>query len=109
MKKTITSIYGPIHEYRSNIVHTLLFGSLFLAVFYAFNIYSIVSHTVAIEKIESRVTTLQSSVQKLEAQYISLSNKITPEMINHFGLHESKVSAYIERTHVLGFAQGGVR
>jgi hypothetical protein len=105
MTKVITRTYSLTKEYQSLLIGTLFIGCIVSAVLYAFNIYSIVTKTVAVGKIEAQTASVEKTVQVLDTQYILLSNKITPEMAKSYGLHEGVVSAYIPRTTSLGRAQ----
>jgi hypothetical protein len=105
MTKAITKTYSFTKEYSAVMTQIVMAGAIFMAILYAINVYSIVSRTVAMKDIESKAAKLQSSVQDLDAQYISLTNKITPDMARHYGLEESQVTAYIPRTPSLGSAQ----
>lgn len=104
MTKTIAKTYSAAREYKAHLATVLFVGCLIMAAIYALNTYSIISKTVAAQKIEAQTAALQSSVQNLDAQYITLSNKITPDIAKDYGLRQSAVSAYIPRTRSLGSA-----
>jgi hypothetical protein len=102
MTKIIAKTYSLADDNRAMITKTLLAGCLVMAFLYAFNMYSVITKTVAAQVIEKQMVTLASSVQKLDAHYITLSNKITREMASDYGLMQGQVSAYISRTKSVG-------
>lgn len=75
----------------------ILSACLLTAFVYAFNIYSVISHTVALEHVKSQVTAVTSSVSSLDAKYLELSSALTPDTLSDYGLSQGKVSAYIQR------------
>ena len=77
-----------------------------MALLYALNMYSIISETVAMQKIEVQTMALEGSMDKLDAQYMAISNKITPDIAKEYGLEQGNVSTYIPRTRSIGSANG---
>ncbi len=86
------------------VTQVLLTGCLVMALLYAYNMYLVITRTVAAQNAEKQTTTLADSVQGLDTQYIALSNKINPDMAKDFGLHEGNVAVYISRTGSVGAA-----
>ena len=104
MTKAIAKTYNITRDYGAYMTKALIAGCLIMAFLYALNTYSMISRTVAAQKVESQTATLQNSVEQLDAEYITLSNKITPDIEDQYGLEQSDVSAYIQRTRSLGSA-----
>ena len=102
MTKAIAHTYSITREYQAFLTYTLVGFCLLSALIYGINLYSVITHTVALQKIEKQIATVLSSVQILDAKYISLSSGITKEMAKNYGLRETGVSAYINRTVSLG-------
>ncbi len=102
MTKAITYTYSAAQEYRKYIAYAFICASMVMAIIYGFNIYSVISRTIATERLEARTASLQGTVQELDARYISLSDKVTPDAAKSFGLHETAVTAYIPKTPSLG-------
>lgn len=98
MTKVITQTYSIAREYQALLTYTLIGFCFLLALVYGMNLYSVITHTVALQKIEKRIATIEQSVQILDAKYISLSSGITKEMAKNYGLRETGVSVYINRT-----------
>ncbi|MEK7501489.1 MAG: hypothetical protein AAB629_01035 [Patescibacteria group bacterium] len=91
-------------EYQVFLTYTLIGFCLLSALVYGINLYSVITHTVALQKAEKQIIGIESSVQSLDAKYISLSSKITREMAKDYGLRETEVSVYINRDILLGSA-----
>lgn len=108
MTKTISVAYATIHDYRTYITTGLLGASIALVIAYAASVYAVISHTVAIQKIQAAAVALGSTVDNLDSQYLQLSSSVTPESLSTYGFTQGKVSAYISRTPSLGsVARGG--
>jgi len=69
---------------------------------YVFNIYTVISRSVALQHVEASIAEVSETIQKLDSQYIGLSNRITPELVRARGMSEGKVASYISRTSSLG-------
>lgn len=67
------------------------------AVFYAINLYNLVSHTVAMQQTERRTVLLSSALSSLDAEYLKLTAAITPDTLAEHGLVPGQVSLYITR------------
>ncbi len=67
------------------------------AVFYAINLYSLISHTVAMQQTEGRAVLLASALSSLDAEYLKLTSAITPDALAEHGLVPGQVSLYITR------------
>lgn len=100
--KAVTITYTQINEYRSYITYALFAICAILASLYTFNIYKMVSYSVALQRVEVESLKLATAVQKLDTQYIELSNKVTPDLVRSYGMSEGKVANYISRTASLG-------
>lgn len=111
MKKAITTTAGELHAYRAMITLAILAASPLCAVFYAFNLYSMISRTVALRHAESAITAASTDVGRLDAEYLKLAASVTPDLLASHGLAEGKVSLYITRTAATAslpaLAQGG--
>ncbi|MCX6718790.1 MAG: hypothetical protein NTZ38_00175 [Candidatus Taylorbacteria bacterium] len=104
MTKAIAYTYTVAQEYRRYITQAFIYASLIMALIYGINVYLVISRAVATEGVNRETASLQSSVQELDARYISLSNQITPDAAASFGLHEAVVTAYIQKAPLLGRA-----
>lgn len=102
MTKAITQTYTVVHDYRRQITQALLLTCMVMALAYAINLYRVISHSLALQSITREQASLDSSIQALDSQYTSLSNKITPDMLHTYGFDQGKVSAFISRTASLG-------
>lgn len=91
-------------ENRQKITYALMAVCALLLVFYGLNIYATISRTVALEKVSTETKVVEDSLRTLDAQYIALSGKITPEMAKSYGLKEVPVYAFINRSATLGVA-----
>ena len=102
MTKIIAQTYTYTNGYRAYITYALIGMSILLASIYAMNVYAVVSRTVAIRHVSLQSASLSSAVQELDARYLGLSGKITPDAVRLHGMRQGEVSAYISRTPSLG-------
>lgn len=102
MTKVIAITYTKAREYQAFLNYSLIGFCLLSALIYGMNLYSVITHTVALQKVEKQIATVENSVQTLDAKYIQLSSQVTKEMAKNYGLHEAPVSAYINRNVSLG-------
>ena len=102
MTKAIAQTYGTAREYRLQIMYAVLAVCALLVIAYAVNVYSVISHTVALQKVQAETSALTSDTEKLDSQYLGLSRTVTPDNLRKYGLQEGQVSAYISRTASLG-------
>ena len=102
MTKAITQTYTIAHEYRRQITTALLATCMVFALVYAMNLYRVISHTIALQQVNLQANALDASIQHLDAQYIGISSKITPDNIHSYGFNKGQVSAFISRTASLG-------
>lgn len=109
MTQILTKTYSLAEENRITITKTLLLGSILMILMYAYNMYAVITKTVASQNLDKQVAQLEGSVQKLDSEYINLSNKITPEMAKEYGLEQPAVSAYISRTKSVGLNSAASR
>lgn len=100
--------------YIANITTAVFAGILVTTLFYATNLYSLVSRTVAVKQVEKETATLSSSLSTLDAEYLRLSSAITPDAMTKHGLSQAQVSVYITRpaatasaASVINLARGG--
>lgn len=107
MTTAIAITYKFAHDYRRQITCVLVIACAAFAYIYAMNIYAVVSHTVALEKVEKQTASLAGAVEKLDSQYLELSSKVTPDNLKAYGFTQGKVSTYIPRTSSLGVALRG--
>jgi len=102
MTKVIAKTYSATREHQAFLNSALIGFCLISAMVYGAYLYSMINHTVAIQKTEKEISGVQSLVQNLDAKYIALSSNVTAEMAKNFGLHEAPVSLYVNRTASLG-------
>lgn len=98
MKQAAVSTINHMNTYRAFITMACMVACAICAVVYMVNLYSLVSRTVAIGSLEKKIVTLTSSLADLDAEYLRLSNTVTPENIHTYGLTTGRVSFYITRT-----------
>ncbi|MDE2037927.1 MAG: hypothetical protein KGI69_01725 [Patescibacteria group bacterium] len=95
MTKTIARTYDTAFENRSRITAILLSACLFMALFYAYDVYSVVSKTVALEKVSRQTTAVSGAISALDGSYIALLGSVTPDALGAYGLEAGQVAAYI--------------
>jgi protein involved in ribonucleotide reduction len=102
MTKAIAQTYDLARAYRANISYLLLVGCAMLLCFYAFNVYSLVRHTVALQNVNHDIASISGDLSELNTQYLTLTDSITPESMQKFGMVPAQVSEYISRNSSLG-------
>jgi hypothetical protein len=107
MTKAIAQTYSVAHEYRVQITTALMATCLLLAVLYAANVFMVISRTMALQKTETQISALGSTVSKLDAQYLDLSGKITPSALASHGFIQGQAESYIHKTASIGQATLG--
>jgi hypothetical protein len=98
MKQAIATTAENVHAHRAAITVALLIGCAICALFYAVNLYSLISRTVAIRQAEGSAASLSSAISALDATYLKLTSAITPDTVSAHGLSVGQVSAYIKRS-----------
>lgn len=98
MTKALAQTYTIAHTYRRSITSALLMACILCALFYAVNLYRVISHTIALQQISRETKTLNTSVQSLDAQYLGIAKTITTDTIRARGYDQVPVSAFISRT-----------
>lgn len=107
MTKAIVHTYNMVTEHGLKLTYALLTVCAILMAVYVYNIFKVISNSVALEKVQKEMMALNSKVDSLDSQYLELSSAITPDNLNHYGLQQVKVSSYISRSASLGIATGG--
>lgn len=102
MTKIIAQTYSITREHQIFITYSVIGLCLLFALAYGVNLYLVITRTVALQKVEKQITSIEASVRNLDSEYISLSSKITKEMAKSYGFREIEVSAYINRNISLG-------
>lgn len=102
MTKTLAQTYSIAQEYQRQIIAAALIACVFMLALYALNVYSVISHTVALESVQKQTATLSTSVDALDSQYLALTSKADPDKLADYGFRQGQVSAYISRTASLG-------
>jgi len=97
MTKTIAQTYSLVHEYRMKISLAFAAVSAVMALLYIMNVYAVISRTVAIQKVNAEIVSTESAVESLDAQYLRLSSKITPDSLDAYGMSQGRVSEYISK------------
>ena len=105
MKRVLVQTAENVHAYRMNITLALLAASVLCAAFYAMNLYSLVSRTVALRHVESQLTTVSGDISDLDSKYLTLTSAITPDTLAAHGFAAGKVAVYITRTETTASAQ----
>lgn len=102
MTRAIAQTYNAANDYRAHITASLLGLCAFMALLYGVNIYGTVSGTIALQKTQTQIAALSSTVGGLDSQYMSISQVTTPDSLGKYGLSQGKVSAYISSPASLG-------
>ncbi len=102
MTKALAHTYIIAHEYHRQILGALVAVCGFLLVLYAMNVYSVISHTVALESIQKQTTALATAIDGLDSKYLDLSSKASPDTLKEYGFTQGQISAFISRTTSLG-------
>ena len=102
MNKIIARTDNHTNEFRAHITYALFGMCAVLMIAYVFNMYTVISHSVALQQAETDIAKVSETIVKLDTQYIGLSNRITPELVRARGMSEGKVASYISRTTSLG-------
>ena len=102
MTKAIAKTYETINEHRLHLTLLFVAACVAMASICAFNVYKVISRTVATQSVRSEIVALQNSVDSLDSEYLSLSSKITPDSAAAYGMTQGQVSQYIVRTVSLG-------
>ena len=107
MTKAIVQTYDVISDNVMRISFTLFVACFFFAILYVVNVFSVISKTVALQSVEAKISALGSDVDSLDAQYLALSGKITPDNLNAHGMSQGNVSEYIAKADAshLGIAK----
>ncbi len=98
MTKALTLTYSAAQEYRTQIMYALVVTSVMLIGMYAFNVYRLISNTVALQQINSQTASLSSSVDQLDSAYLAASSVITPDHVAKYGMTQGSVTAYIPKS-----------
>lgn len=98
MKQAIAQTAGNIHAYRARITIAVIGACALAAAFYGYNLYSLISNTVAIKQVQSQSAAASSAISDLNARYLKVSGTITPDVIAKYGFKPGLVSVYITRT-----------
>ena len=102
MTKVLAQTYRIAETHQRHITLALLAACAFSVLIYALNVYRVISHTVALEAIQKQTTTISSSVDALDTEYLGLSSKASPDTLKDYGFEQGQVSAFISRTTSLG-------
>lgn len=102
MTKVIAKTYDVTNSHKTQIIYALIAVCGILIVTYFVNIYSVISRSVAIEKVQSQMVESSAIVRELDQKYLELSSKITPDSLKQYGLREGREAAFISRTASLG-------
>lgn len=104
MTRAIAHTYNLAAEYRLHITYALFAACAALVLAYGINVYSLISHTIAIQKVQGELLSSNNSLRDLDSKYIALSGTITPNTLRSYGFEPAQVSEFISRTTVLGSA-----
>ncbi len=97
MSKTISLSYSLAKEYRQYLSALLMAASMVMILIYTFNIYTIISHTVAMKRVQQQTVQIGTSVQELDGKYLEIAGNITPDILEAHGFAQAEVSEYISR------------
>ncbi|MEI6304817.1 MAG: hypothetical protein WCP09_02240 [Candidatus Taylorbacteria bacterium] len=108
MTKAIVDTIKVTNNYRTQMTYVLIGGCFLMIAIYVFNVFRVISSTVALQKVQNQTASLESNVENLDAKYLQLSSEITPDTLADHGFVAGKVSDYISRNVSLGsVATGG--
>ena len=107
MTKAIAQTYTIAHMYRRTITSALIMACVVSALFYAANLYRAISHTIALQRIAQETKALNASVQDLDAQYLTISKSITPDLIRSYGYGQASVKSFVSRASLGKVALAG--
>lgn len=102
MTKAIAQTYTTVHDNSIFIMRLLCAGCILAAAWYGINIYGAISRTIAAEHVSAQADALSNSIDQLDAQYLNLSDSISPATLSSFGMSSGAVTAYIPRGASLG-------
>jgi len=98
MTKAIAQTYNVVNENILKITYACLAACLFFVILYVANVFSVISKTVSLQSVQLQIATLNSNVNGLDSQYLSLSGVITPDNLSAYGMTQGKVTEYIPRS-----------
>lgn len=109
MTKAITQTYTIVNQNAKYISYAFLAGCLIMVSVYVFSLFSVISNTVAIQKIQSKMATLSTNVDELDSEYLNLTGNISPDILSKYGLKTGVVTKYISKAQFdnLGLAANG--
>ena len=108
MTKAIVDTIKVTHSYRTQMTYVLIAGCFLMIAVYVFNVFRVISSTVALQNVQNQTAALESNVENLDTKYLELSSQITPDTLVTHGFSAGKVSNYISRNVSLGsVATGG--
>jgi hypothetical protein len=101
MTRALAITYSVAREHHIRITLAFLAGCALLVMLYALYVYQVISHTVALQKAEMSMTALSTKVDSLDAKYLELSSKLTPDALASYGMTPGQVSQYISKSNSL--------
>ena len=102
MTKAIAHTLHTAHNYRLHISYFLIGVCAFLIALYCVNVYSIVSKTAELNTVKTQTLAKESSLKGLDAEYLKISSNIKADTLGRLGMTQGKVTAFINRSTVLG-------
>ncbi len=106
MTKTIAQTYTIVNQNVKLLSYAFLAGCLIMACVYVSSLFQVISNTVGVQHIESKMAVLSSNVDQLDSQYLNISGNLGPDTLQKYGLELGKVSFYISKAQFdkIGFA-----
>lgn len=101
MTKAIAQTYNILNENLKIVNYVFLTGCFLIILLYVISIFSVVSKTVALQKIEAKISLLSSNVNNLDSEYLAFSLKISPDSLSDYGMSKGQVSEYITRSKIV--------
>lgn len=98
MTKAILQTYDSINNNIRIINSVFIVGCFLLAGLYIASVFSVISKTVTLQKIESKISVLSGDVNNLDSEYLSIAGKITPDNLLDYGMTKGQVNEYITRS-----------
>lgn len=101
MIRTFAHAHNFLYQYRSKLMTVFLTAIMVAICVYGFNVYMIIARAVALKHTETRIADLRSTVYALDAKYLSISGKITPDILHSYGLSQDQSPTFITRASSL--------
>lgn len=100
MTKAIAQTYTIVNQNTKYISYAFLAGCLIMASVYVVSLFSVISNTVAVQKVQAKMATLSTNVDELDSEYLTLTGNISPDTLAKYGLKTGVVTQYISKAQL---------